>query len=151
MTKAPMTPLGLAAPVGALGAGVAGTDLEPPARLRRIRYYSGLFRRSCHARLAIANWVSGLFPYFVSGAVRGRMIRRGLDEPRLEFVAKLAGKRAGNDAAGKVHQFVGQDGGGRQVVPRPRGVTGNRGDRRKWNGRRRCVSPHQKRQRKTSC
>src|SRR5437763_5890355 len=75
MTQAPMTPLGLAAPVGALGAGVAGTDLEPPARLRRIRYYFGLFRRSCHARLAIANWVSGLFPYFVSGAVRGRMYR----------------------------------------------------------------------------
>lgn len=67
-------------------AGAALTDaaaavpvrLEPSSlrhRLHRLRYYGELFRRSCHCRLRIANLVSGLLPYMVSGAIRGRLYR----------------------------------------------------------------------------
>lgn len=48
---------------------------EVRRRLSRIAYYLRLFRRSCHVRFALANAISRLLPYMVSGAVRGRLYR----------------------------------------------------------------------------
>jgi acetyltransferase-like isoleucine patch superfamily enzyme len=59
--------------------GVVGVPPSEPGarrrRLARLAYYARLFRRSCHVKLGIANLISGLFPYLVSGAVRGPLYR----------------------------------------------------------------------------
>jgi maltose O-acetyltransferase len=44
-------------------------------RLAKLWHYAVLFRRSVHVRFALANLLSGFFPMFVSGAIRGRLYR----------------------------------------------------------------------------
>jgi maltose O-acetyltransferase len=41
----------------------------------RVRKYGRLFGTSLHLRFAVANLISGIFPDFVSGVVRGRLYR----------------------------------------------------------------------------
>jgi acetyltransferase-like isoleucine patch superfamily enzyme len=59
---------------------LAASDLtRSPSAVRRLvgrlGFYGRLFRLSCHVRLGLANTISGLFPNFVSGAIRGRLYR----------------------------------------------------------------------------
>lgn len=79
MTQAPSTPFSLV--VAPRGAATPVNDEESwsPSRmrrrLRRLKHYGGLLRRSCHVKFGLANLISGLLPYFASGAVRARLYR----------------------------------------------------------------------------
>lgn len=54
---------------------ISHTSTNYGYRLSRIRRYASMFKRSVHLRFLLANIISGVFPTFVSGAVRGRMYR----------------------------------------------------------------------------